>query len=345
MTARSACRCLLPLFLLLAGCADPGRLPPTLLADLVSTERVAVASLPEESSGDLTLLGNHLRDRIEATLVDRGVQVKARKDLVGIIDDAELADPAAEQRLWQQVGADILVRGSYILVDEKAGGNKVTIRLLLKAFRQESVTLVDSSELLLRLPAAQVASLSRPVGNIYQQGFKTVVGADDGSTPSLAARLDRPDGCYRPGDTATIAIDSEPGVYLFIFSLSCDGNVALLHPGPHTDAAPLTTAESLFPPPGSAIRALRLQPAIPGEPCRESFKLVVARRPLDFSYLPFPENRIYAGVNGRDIARVTATLAGVPDSRQQLLDYRIDPACPPSRPSRPARTVDKVAAW
>jgi len=53
---------------------------------------------------------------------------------------------------------------------------------------------------------------------------------------------------------------------------------------------------------------LRLFPLEEGKTCRETFKVVASSHKLDFSFLPFPENQIFTGSNGKDIDRMTAVL-------------------------------------
>ncbi len=318
--------------LLLAGCVSTGHNSASLLGKLNTQEPVAVTTIHDETNGNITLLSDHIRDKVEAALARRGVVVKARKDLVGIIDDAELGASAGEDteaRLWTKAGAAVVVRGSYSVLPVPGNETQMDVQVLLKAFRSDTVELLDSEEMRFPMERGRLTALSQVTGNIYQQQFKTVVGSSMVPPPFLQARLNRPDGCYRPGDTASLVIDTEEDIFLSLFSLSCDGNVAVLWPEPNSKESRVQSSHIIFPPAeGSRIKALHLQPAKRGEICRESFKIVASRDKLDFSYLPFPANKIYSGINGKDIERITNTLKNSSSYNQIVLDYRIDAHCP-----------------
>lgn len=319
---------LLGVLLLLSGCAHPRtNLSTDLLSQLQPPLRVAVAAIAEEGSGDLTLLGDYLRDRVEAALNQRGLEVKPRKDLGRLIDDVGLTGGDIESRLWQQAGAEVVISGSYLLVPREDGSDTVSVRLRLKALSAESVSLVDTDESELGLARHLLAGLARKTGNIHQNSFRSVVG-DGSDRLVVTGSLDRPSRCYRPGETITVSARTEPGVHLYLFSLSCDGNVTLLYPNSYQPDLPLNAADFQFPPksPGN-VQGLRVQQAVPGESCRESFKLVASSDALDFSYLPFPENRVYQGVNGMDITRLQETIELLPGIGELLLDYTIDAGC------------------
>ncbi len=260
--------------LLLAGCVSTGHNSASLLGKLNTQEPVAVTTIHDETNGNITLLSDHIRDKVEAALARRGVVVKARKDLVGIIDDAELGASAGEDteaRLWTKAGAAVVVRGSYSVLPVPGNETQMDVQVLLKAFRSDTVELLDSEEM--RFP--------------MERGR------------------------------------------LSLFSLSCDGNVAVLWPEPNSKESRVQSSHIIFPPAeGSRIKALHLQPAKRGEICRESFKIVASRDKLDFSYLPFPANKIYSGINGKDIERITNTLKNSSSYNQIVLDYRIDAHCP-----------------
>jgi len=331
MTRFSLYLFLLFIMLLSAGCAAEKRLPDNVLSGLGLNEIIAVSYIHEEGTGDITLLGGHLRDLVETALAERGVIVKARKDIVGLIDAAEVTDINAEEKIWRNAGADIFVRGTYSIVNtdlDAVSTGDVLVEILLKAYDYDTVSLVDSDSLNLYIAKERINSLSRITGNIYQREFKTVIGATVETPPRLQARLNEGKTCYGPGDSISIDIDSEVGVYLYIFNLSCDGNVVALCPNDYSPNEPLKKGRFTFPSSDhSHIQEIRLQPAEKGEICRESFKLVAARKKLDFSFLPFPKNRIYRGVNRGDIAKITAILRENGIFSQQLLDYRIDENC------------------
>ena len=315
----------------LVGCGGSAKLSRNLLLDLPPGASVAVSYIHEEETGDITLLGNHLRDRVEAVLADRELVVKARKDIAFLIEDAEVTDVLAEERIWEQAGADVLIRGTYSLgTRSKVGakGYKEPIRLLLKAYGVDSTSLLDSEELVLEMDWNRIQPLLKTRGNIYQQEFATVMGGEADAPVKLHATLNKQSGCYRPGESVSVDIECEKDVWLYIFSLSCDSNVVLLYPPPWLDEKPLESERLLFPSPKiSRIQALRVQPAEEGVVCHESFKLVASREKLDFSFLPFPGNAIYTGLNGERIREVNGLVNGVTGSGQLVLDYRVDQKC------------------
>jgi hypothetical protein len=297
-----------------------------LFRNLQPNVTVAVSSISDERNGDLTLLGDYLSDRVEAQLVERELTVKARKDIAALIGDAELSDAYAEEKIWKQAGADIIVRGSYNLPE---GGHRgpVPVRVHLKAFRPDDVTLVATDEITITVAKGRLIGLMKVTGNIHQQQLWSVSGDGSEAPPKLLASLNKPSLCYRPGEKATLAIDSEVGAHLLIFNLSCDGNVVILHPSRYADDAPLRSAVVNFPGDFPYIRSLTLQPAVDGKQCREGFKVVATRQKVDFSFLPFPENQTYRGVNGSDIDKITAILDSINGFSQQMLEYVIDEGC------------------
>ena len=72
---------------------------------------------------------------------------------------------------------------------------------------------------------------------------------------------------------------------------------------------------------------LELYP-MPGEHyTQEAIKVVATREPLDFSYLPVPENQIFAGAQGGSIKRMLETLNSASDWSEAVVKYGVGPAC------------------
>ncbi len=313
---------------LLAGCiTHKVGLPVNLLPDIKSRQIVAVSSIHEEATGNLTGLGALLCDKVEARLEGKGVVIKARKDIAMLIDDAEIGN-VTEEDIWRQAGADIIVRGSYAVLQSLDRPGSMEVKILLKAYRLGSAALIDTDEFILEMRRERLQQLSQVTGNIFQEEFVEIVGDGILNLPHLAARLNNPTGCYTPGEAIEVDITSEPGAYIYLFNLSCDGNVTLLYPNTYIDNAPLKVSTLIFPPQeGSNIRSLRVSPAREGKRCDESFKLVATRTPLDFSFLPFPANRVFGGVNGRDIAEITRILKQTTNYADLLLPFTITEGC------------------
>lgn len=233
--------------LFLCGCAMEGQssLPGTLLSQLAKDKPVAVSIIYDESTGDITQLGNRFRDDIEIALKKRGYDVKPRKDLVTIIDDAEITgDMNAERNIWKKAGAGYVVNGSYTVLWDDITDHTVKVRITTKAFAVADTALADGDTTVVTMKAPEVQALSEKVlGNHFQNQFKSL-GSQDASkanTPRLTVRMDRFNRCYRPGQRATLHVRTEKGIYLYIFCLSCDGNVILIYPNRYQDNQPLTT--------------------------------------------------------------------------------------------------------
>ena len=322
------------LLIIMAGCiaSGPLRVPVSILSKLPTDKPVAVSLIHSESTGNITQLGNRFRDDIEITLKSRGYDIKPRKDLVMIIDDAELSgDVESEKKIWEKVGADHVITGSYTLTEDPDNDQKVAVRINTKAYAISTTSLVDGDIFSLTMDKEEARSLDDLVlGNVFQNKFKSLGthNSKGDNTPFLEARLNRSDTCYRPGEDATIKVDTEKGVYLYIFCISCDGNVTILHPNDHHDNVPLDTNRFTFPPKKSPITGLCLS-GLEGKPtCRETFKIIASHSKRDFSFLPFPENQIFRGSNGTDINKISHIIGAMDDYTQTQIHYRISDHCP-----------------
>lgn len=67
---------------------------------------------------------------------------------------------------------------------------------------------------------------------------------------------------------------------------------------------PLSSANFIFPPLVGKIKQLELYPLEKGKKCKEKIKIIASRKKLDFSSLPFPENRVYIGTEGKNIEKL-----------------------------------------
>lgn len=301
-------------------------MPADIFPEIESGTRVAVSYIPEACTGDITALGNLWRDRIEKKLVVRGMVVKARKDIVSLIDDMEtFGKEESDRSAWKKAGADVVVLGNYTIM--KNTGTVPRIRVITKAYRVADFTLVSAREFVENLDSSWQRLAADVLGNIHQEKLAQVTSGDTGQRPWLKASLDRHPACYEAGRPVRINIQTDPGRYVYIFNLSADGNVSLLYPNQWLSNRPLPDGKLFFPPVGSGVRALVVFPLEGQDTSRESFKIISSDRKLDFSFLPVPENRIFAGANGKDIDRITRVLHSHKSYSQTTLTYYVGEAC------------------
>jgi hypothetical protein len=64
-----------------------------------------------------------------------------------------------------------------------------------------------------------------------------------------------------------------------------------------------------------------------GRFCREAIKVVASRRPLDFSFLPVPEDTIYSGARGGDMLRMLDVLKNARGWRDVVVPYGVGDNC------------------
>lgn len=302
------------------------------IARAIGTDRTAAVSLVYEGcSGDVTVLGDRWRDRIEAALRDGRVPVKARKDIGFLIDDAEIYGMDIEERsIWKRAGADVLVCGSYAVRYKTLQGHQTPeLALTVKALLIADGSLLETlswREPLTEGWAMEAASIK---GNVFHARVEAIVDSrPSGHRPALVARLDRSRPCYPTAASATLDIETDPGCHVYILNLAADHSVTLLYPNSRLKDQPLPSGRLDFPP--AALRgemSLLLYPLRHGQTSHESFKIIASRLPIDFSFLPVPENAIYAGAKGGDIKQVLRALQQAEGWSETVLDYWVGPDC------------------
>ena len=168
---------------------------------------------------------------------------------------------------------------------------------------------------------------SRVFGNYYQSRLEGLApGQQKG--PVLRVRLNRHTPCYPPGAGASLTVETAPGAHVYILNLQADGTVTLLYPNRLLLDRPLPDGRLTFPPVAMADRmGLELHPLKQGQPCKEAFKIVASQGPLDFSFLPVPENRIYSGARGGEIRRVSRVLEKAGRWNEVILGYWVSEDC------------------
>ena len=86
---------------------------------------------------------------------------------------------------------------------------------------------------------------------------------------------------------------------------------------------PLTSPNFTFPP--DALKQdiqIKLFPLQEDSFCQEVIKIVVSRQPLNFDFLPFPENDLYIGVRGGDINKLSSYLRKQKNWQEMNLKYK-----------------------
>jgi hypothetical protein len=102
----------------------------------------------------------------------------------------------------------------------------------------------------------------------------------------------------------------------------------LFYPNTLMPDRPLVDGRVQFPPPAMREKmALLLYPLISGEACREAFKVIASTDALDFNFLPVPQNALYAGAKGGDLARVLAVLKAASGWSEATLAYWVSEVC------------------
>ena len=300
----------------------------SLVSGLRPGERVAVSVIYHELTGDITRLGDHWRDRIENSLIRMGVNVVARRDVPIVVEDTEVYGGlnGGLETLLQRAGADVVVSGSYLLEDEENG--KQFITLSLRATR-----VADGG----RVGVATTRALLNPsyerlhyevLDNVWKAKVMDIVSEDEQNGPVLSARLDRDPPCYPPGVPANLTVETEPGVHLYIFDIAADNTVTIVYPNGFLKDIPLPSGRFVFPPPEFQGRMdLVFYPLKPGTLNHEYLKIVASRTPIDFSFLPCSENRMYYGKDGGDLKRLLDKLRATKGWSQVLLSYGVGAGC------------------
>ncbi|EFK11047.1 conserved hypothetical protein [delta proteobacterium NaphS2] len=292
-------------------------------------ESAAVSPIYEEKSGDITALGDRWRTRVEACLSDHGVVVKTRKDLGLLQDEMEMFGSGARSIL-DHAEADVVATGTYVVEYRTVGsGKKPEIHLVIKALRVRDGTVVGTIIYREGLSAGWEHQASLKKGNVYHRGIEAIApDARSQNRPEIKARMDRKPPCYPPGVPAVISVETEPGVHLYILGVAADYTVSLFYPNRRTRDQPLPSGTFRFPPPALAGDVqLVFYPLKQDELCHESIKIIVSRKPMDFSFLPIPEDHVYAGARGGDMKKVLEVLRTAHDWNEVVLSYWVGAGC------------------
>jgi hypothetical protein len=292
-------------------------------------EAAAVSFIYDSENGNVTALGNLYRDKTEMALSDDGVTVKPRRDLALIIEDVESHGfGKTEQDVWDASGADVVICGRYSASKADKPGEPDAIYLLIKAFRVSDGSLVKAVEYKDKAPSGWARMHVVKHGNVWHREMKQVVGKGaDYRAPKLSAELNKKPACYLPGEPASIAVKTEPGVHLYIVNLAADLTAALLYPNAKLNDNKLASGNFVFPPPALGDR-MRLVFFPLGETTTfEDIKVIASRTPMDLSFLPVAENEMFYGAKGGDIKKMVDFLKEAEDWSQVSLSYAVGPDC------------------
>ena len=301
-----------------------------LAKEIGPNESAAVSWIYEEPSGNITSLGDDWRQRVEKGLRDHQVEVKARKDIGVIIDDiGSFGLGGDEQKVWQQAGADVVISGNYHVVSQShSGGEKPHIYLTIKALRVDDSAVVKTVLWQDTLAAGWSRRAASIHGNAHQKDIEIITDSSGNqSRPLLSAQLDRNPACYPTGSVANIMVHTDPGSYVYLLNLAADNTMTLLYPNKKMADQPLPSGILTFPPAALAGVQLQFYPLDPQQTCSEAIKVISSRVPIDFSYLPIPENTLYAGAAGGDIKQVATTLKQARGWSEKVLTYMVGPDC------------------
>jgi len=288
---------------------------------------VAVGVIYDDSCGDVTALSNRWRNEIEDVLTNAKINVKARQDIGFIIDDIDSFGKAGdEQKIWESSGADLLILGSYQL---QPNNKPPQAQLTLKLLDVNTSSVRQTLHTIKKLPADWGKSAAQCSGNVFQESVEVLVDSSSPEKkPPLSATFDRKPACFPSGGAGTVHVQTEAGTRVYLLNLAADQSVTLLYPNTRLPDQKLNSGRFEFPPAAlSKEMQLQFYPLVAGQMSRESIKVIVSYFPIDFSYLPVPENTIYAGAQGGDIKQVLASLKNARGWSERVLDYWVGPEC------------------
>lgn len=314
---------------LAAGCAPVAApVPPTaVVPKLDPKQSVAVTWFYDEQRGDVTALGDRWRDQVELALRNQGHVIKARKDLGLVVDEiftfgTKEGDSSAA---YEQGGADVVVGGSYSVI--KSGGAP-RAQLTVKAYRLSDSSLLQGASEVVPLPPDWAPLAAQVKKNVFQEQVGAIEDKSAVAGPRLKAGLDRTPACYPTGAGGRVTVETDPGSYVYLLNLAADHTVTLLYPNRFMQDKPLKNGKLEFPPAAMADKLELVFYPLEGEgTSQEGVKVVASRTPLDFSFLPIPEDAVYAGAAGGDIRKVAEVLKRADGWSETVLGYLVGAEC------------------
>ena len=299
----------------------------TFASEIDQNARVGICWIYDGDNYDLTAYGNLWRDRLEIALAKQGRAVLPRKDYVVLVDDIEsFGKNITEDDLLDAMEPDIIVTGVYYRHGRKPEKGPF-VELMLKAYRLDEKRIVAAFRY--EIPAPDEKDLKRMAdvkGNVIRVKFRQIVGGASPAAPSLKAQLNRT--CFVPGENAVVTAQTEPGVHIYLFSVQADGSVTRIVPNPYVPDKPVgQDGKFAFPDIYSDFWLdMPMHPVRPGVN-EESFKMVASRKPLDFSFIPFPENEPFYGIDAGELRRVLDVLENADSASVVDIPYKISEGC------------------
>ncbi|MDH3349215.1 MAG: DUF4384 domain-containing protein [Desulfobulbaceae bacterium] len=300
-----------------------------LIKRLSPKDRLAVAPFSDQRFGDVTALGDLWRDRIEDVLRDQGARIMARREVGRLLEDADQF--LTSELDWEKFAAEVLVTGEYLYQPSRGSKDPGFFHLRIKAIRVRSGEVVDTVTWK-QPPEPMWSGLAMQIRrkNNRKTGAdplaKEVLTSSKG--PKMSSRLNRDPACYPTGSSVVIEVVTEPGSYIYIFNIAADGTVSLLYPNNRLPEQPLIGSKFLFPPAQLQSEMPLVVGPLPDEDTsREAFKIVVARKPIDFSSMPVAMGKMYFGAEGGEYRQVTNTLSTNQGWSESLLGYMVGLDC------------------
>lgn len=317
---------------LAAGCAQVSRPAPltTVVPKLDPKQSVAVTWFYDEQRGDVTALGDRWRDQVELALRNQGHVIKARKDLGLVVDEiftfgAKDGDSSAA---YEQGGADVVVGGSYSVI--KSGLGTPRAQLTVKAYQLSDSSLLQGVSEEVPLPPDWAPLAAQVKKNVFQEQVGAIEDKSAVAGPKLKAGLNRTPACYPAGASGRVTVETDPGSYVYLLNLAADHTVTLLYPNRFLPDKALKNGKLEFPPAMMADKLELVFYPLEGEgTSQEGVKVIASRTPIDFSFLPIPEDAVYAGAAGGDIRKVAEVLKQSDGWSETVLSYLVGQECRP----------------
>jgi len=313
---------------LASGCAPTvGHYFADVVPVLAPGQSVAVTRFFDEHTGDVTALGERWRDQIEMVLQERGMNVKARKDLGLIVDEMMTFGRGTDGRTgYEDSGADFVAGGSYAILEGKSGPPGA--RLTVKIFHVVDGSLVMARSGEVDLPADWAKLTAESTGNAYHGHLDRMDSQLDNSQLPVHAKLDREDACYPPGASAQVQVKTEPDNHIYILHLLADHTAHLLYPNEHLPDQPHPTGKMEFPP--QALRHVipfNVHPLADGTTCEQGVKVIVSRSPIDFPAVAGEERRASFILHRENLREAVSAIAKKQDWNEASIDYWVGPDC------------------
>ncbi len=309
-----------PLPFIIGDASDPetkfARKLQQIVRQIGEDETMAVACVYDAVTKDVTELGNRWRNRIEKALNRAGATVKARKDIVVLIDDVNTfgfkVTDVTETEIWRQGYAQVVVIGEYVVVPPSRPGTPHRIELDIRAYRVSDSTYVEGVAWTEYLKPGWEMFSSQVRENAFVHKWTNVFGDKEDEGPALSAKLTRSPPCYPPETPVTIDIETETNAYLYVLYFANNTEPWLLWPNAYQkEPKPLETGKTMFPP-EQFKDEFGIYTFLPegkeDQPVNETVTVVSSREKLDFSFLPEASHTPYLSISGADVNRVYKVL-------------------------------------